>query len=86
MFIRMRFTFVNRLLILLKFALRTSKGITSCLSCYPIQLSKNRHPPKGPRFSPNPLVRVKRNVSRRLPRLNSIPSDPDTTAVTLRLD
>jgi len=39
-------------------------------ACYPIQLSKNRHPPKGPRFSPNPLVRVKRNVSRRLPRMN----------------
>ena len=50
-------------------------------ACYPIQLSKSRHPPKGPRFSPNPLVRVKRNVSRRLPRLNPIPSDPDTSAV-----
>jgi hypothetical protein len=33
------------------------------LSCYPIQLSKNRLSSKGRPFCLNPLVRVKRNVS-----------------------
>lgn len=56
----------------MKFAKTNLERNHELSACYPIQLSKNRHPPKGPRFSPNPLVRVKRNVSRRLPRMNPI--------------
>jgi hypothetical protein len=49
-------------------------------ACYPIQLSKNRHPWKGRQDCQTPPIRVKRNVSDSCRSGGTISSDPDTTS------